>query len=100
MIGKGKYILHKDIVGSWFDGYAVVAALVYHVRQLYVVGVHGIETICVLHPVGSVRGIYGSCVIEDVVKPHIGSVHDVQGPKRRVLHIDYDIELRVRTRNM
>lgn len=92
-VGGESHILDENIVRSWLDCYAVVTALVYHVGQFYVVDVHGIEAICVLHPVGSVRGIDCCRVVEDVVEPHVCSVHDVQGPERRVFNVDCDSNL-------
>lgn len=95
MVGEVRYILDEDIVGSWLDGYAIIAALVDHVRQHDVVGVHGVEAVCVLHPVCAKWSIDCCCVAEDIVEPHILSVHNIQRPKRRVLHINYMCELAV-----
>jgi hypothetical protein len=85
---KETYVLDEDVVGPWFYGYAIVATLVYHVRKLYVVGVHRVEAVGVLHPICAVRGVHCCCVVEDVVEPHVCSVHDVQGPEGRVLDVD------------
>lgn len=43
------------------------------------------ETIRVLHPIGTVRSIHGSCIACNVVEDHICAIHDVQGPQRRIL---------------
>lgn len=83
------HVLNEDIVGSWLDGYAIIAPLIYHVGQHDVVGVHRVEAVCVLHPVRAIWCLYCRGIAEYVVKPHVLAVHDVQRPERRVLDIDW-----------
>lgn len=46
------------------------------------------KPICVLNPVLSVRCIHCCRIAGDIVKLHISAVHDIEGPKLRVLHVE------------
>lgn len=74
------YILGINIVGARFDGYAVVSALVVHIRQHDVVRVHSIEAISVLDPVRSKRRIDSGGIVQDIIEPHVGAIHNIERP--------------------
>ena len=66
-----------DIVRSWLDSNAVITTLINKVREFDVISIHRVETISILYPVRSKWSIDRGGVAENVVKPHIGAIHDV-----------------------
>ncbi len=85
------HVLHEHVVRARLDGDTVVAALVDHVCEHDVVGIHCVEAVSVLDPVFTPWGIYGCGVGVHVVEPHVGSVHDVDGPEGWVFDEDCEV---------
>jgi hypothetical protein len=82
-------ILNKYVVGSGFDCYAVIPALIDHIGKLDVVAVHGVEAVRVLYPVGSVWGTQSRGVNINIIEPCVRPIHDVDAPKWRLEDTDY-----------
>lgn len=84
-------VLNKDIVRTGFDGNAVIATLVDHVGKTDIVGIHSVKTVGVLDPVDAIWSIDCGGVVVDIIKGHVGTVHNIERPEGRVLHEDCDI---------
>ena len=70
----------------------LLRTLVDKVRQGNIGSVHCVKPIRILHPVLAEGRPDGGAVDIDVVKPHGRSIHNVDGPQGRILHVDWLID--------